>query len=274
MPAHFSYRPYLVTAENVAQVAAASLGLLAEIPSRLVGVNRQAEQSRMKQLETSAAINRHVGALLDRRQQGEELAKLVQTDYGYDCVHILRWSPSDGMLYPEHSTAWPAGLTGLRIEEEALLSEALRTGKPVFVSDMQQLRRFPADERWPRTRSRVVIPIRLGDQTLGVLDLHSWHPRGHLQQEMIGLQALADHLAIAMRNADLYAEALRARGPRKTQTNSRRACWRTSATNCARRLMSSSAIAGSPWTILTPMANPCRLASSRTWAASTGAVNI
>ena len=211
LPAHFSYRPYLVTAENVAQVAAASLGLLAEIPSRLVGVNRQAEQSRMKQLETSAAINRHVGALLDRRQQGEELAKHVQTDYGYDCVHILRWSQSDGMLYPEHSTAWPAGLTGLRVEEEALLSEALRTGKPVFVSDMQQLRRFPADERWPRTRSRVVIPIRLGDQTLGVLDLHSWHPRGHLQQEMIGLQALADHLAIAMRNADLYAEALRAR---------------------------------------------------------------
>ena len=211
LPAHFSYRPHLVTAENVAQVAAASLDLLAEMPSRLVDVNRQAEQSRMKQLETSAAINRHVGALLDRRQQGEELAKLIQTDYGYDCVHILRWSQSDGILYPEHSTTWPAGLTGLRIEEEALLSEVLRTGKPVSVSDMQQVRRFPADERWPRTRSRVVIPIRLGDQTLGVLDLHSWHPRGHLQQEMIGLQALADHLAIAMRNADLYAEALRAR---------------------------------------------------------------
>ena len=211
LPPHYSYQPYLVTAENVAQAAAASLDLLAEMPSRLVGVNRQAEQSRLRQLETSAAINRHVGALLDRRQQGEELAKHIQADYGYDCVHILRWSEGDGMLFPEHSTAWPAGLPGLRVEEEALLVEVLRTGQPVFVSDMQQRLRFPADERWPRTRARVVMPIRLGDQMLGLLDLHSWRPRGHLQQEMIGLQALADHLAIAMRNADLYTEALRAR---------------------------------------------------------------
>jgi hypothetical protein len=35
----------------------------------------------MQQLETSAAINRHVGALLDRRQQGEELAKHIQADF-------------------------------------------------------------------------------------------------------------------------------------------------------------------------------------------------
>ena len=69
LPAHFSYRPHLVTAENVAQVAAASLDLLAEIPSRLVDVNRQAEQGRMKQLETGAAINRHMGALLDRNSR-------------------------------------------------------------------------------------------------------------------------------------------------------------------------------------------------------------
>ena len=211
LPPHYSYRPYLVTAENVAQAAAASLDLLAEMPSRLVGVNRQAEQSRLRQLETSAAINRHVGALLDRRQQGEELAKHIQADYGYDCVHILRWSEDDGMLYPEHSSVGPTGRPGLRVEEEALLSEVLRKGQPVFVSDMQQLRRFPVDKRWPRTRARVVVPIRLGDRMLGLLDLHSWQPRGHLQQEMIGLQALADHLAIAMRNADLYAEALRAR---------------------------------------------------------------
>ena len=57
----------------------------------------------------------------------------------------------------------------------------------------------------------MVLPIRLGSATLGLLDLHSYRPTQHTHQELVGLQLLTDQLGIAMRNTELYAEAVKAR---------------------------------------------------------------
>jgi GAF domain-containing protein len=57
----------------------------------------------------------------------------------------------------------------------------------------------------------VVIPVRFSDTITGVLDLHSYHSTQHTRRELIGLQALADQLAIGIRNAELYREAIQAR---------------------------------------------------------------
>ena len=63
----------------------------------------------------------------------------------------------------------------------------------------------------PTTRARVILPIRLGNSLLGLLDLHACQPAQHTRQELIGLQVLAEQLGIAIRNAELYAQALQAR---------------------------------------------------------------
>jgi hypothetical protein len=54
LPDHFSYQPRLVTAENLTAVALQKLLAIADLPTRLVGVNRQLEQNRLTQMETSA----------------------------------------------------------------------------------------------------------------------------------------------------------------------------------------------------------------------------
>jgi signal transduction histidine kinase/AraC-like DNA-binding protein/DNA-binding response OmpR family regulator len=81
----------------------------------------------------------------------------------------------------------------------------------IFIPDTRRSPRFAPDPRWPDTRTRVVLPIRLGDQVLGLLDLHSDQSTLRARQELVGLQSLADQLGIAMSNADLYGEALKAR---------------------------------------------------------------
>ena len=48
-------------------------------------------------------------------------------------------------------------------------------------------------------------------KTLGVLDLHSRRLRRHTRIELDALQSLADQLGVAMRNTELYADALAAR---------------------------------------------------------------
>jgi len=211
LPAHFSFKPRLVTIENVAEIAMQKLIAIADLPTRLVGVNRQQEQNRLMQLETSAAINRRVGSLLDRQQLSQEIANLIRANYGYDHVQLLLWSEPEQLLILDQPQPVPGSRTVIPLEKSGLLREALRRNEPIFIPDTRYRHRFPPDPNWPETHSRVVLPIRLGDQILGLLDLHSRRPTLHLRQELIGLQSLADQLGIAMRNAELYAEALQAR---------------------------------------------------------------
>ncbi|MFN2166056.1 MAG: ATP-binding protein, partial [Anaerolineae bacterium] len=60
-------------------------------------------------------------------------------------------------------------------------------------------------------RSRVILPIRQGTETIGLLDLHSRRPLQHSSNALVGLQALADQLGTALRNVELYGEAVAAR---------------------------------------------------------------
>jgi signal transduction histidine kinase/AraC-like DNA-binding protein/ABC-type sugar transport system substrate-binding protein len=211
LPAHFSYKPRLVTAQNVAEVAMQKLIAIADLPNRLVGVNRQQEQRRLTQLETSLEINRRAGSLLNRKQLSHELADLIRTSYGYDQVQLFLWSAREQVLILEQPERWQGAAVRIPLAEAGLLGQALVRNEPIFIPDTRRSHRFPPDPHWPDTRSRVVVPIRLGGTTLGLLDLHSRQSTQHTHQELVGLQSLADQLGIAMRNAELYDEALQAR---------------------------------------------------------------
>ncbi len=61
------------------------------------------------------------------------------------------------------------------------------------------------------TRSELVLPLRIGERVLGVLDLQSDRPNAFDAEDVRTMQALADQLAIAIRNADLFEAAQIAR---------------------------------------------------------------
>ncbi|HET9224514.1 MAG TPA: ATP-binding protein, partial [Roseiflexaceae bacterium] len=134
-----------------------------------------------------------------------EIADLIRANYGYNTVQLFLWLEREQAL----SLAQPDGAR-IPLSEAGLLGQALLRNEPVFVPDTHHSQRFPPDPRWPDTRSRVVVPIRLGGAVLGLLDLHSRTATQHTRQSLAGLQVLADQLGIAMRNAELYEDALKA----------------------------------------------------------------
>jgi signal transduction histidine kinase/AraC-like DNA-binding protein/ABC-type sugar transport system substrate-binding protein len=206
LPELICYELSLVTRENLDQTARQKLIDIANLPNRLVGVHRQQEQNRLAQLEISTAINRRVGALLNRQQLTQEIADLIRANYGYDRVYFCAWSESQKSFLLEG-----AEQTLLPYEQAGLFTEAVQRQEPIFIPDTQSSSTYPPDPRFPETRSRVILPVRMGTHLLGILDLHSYHRTVHLHLELIGLQSLADQLGIAVSNADLYAEALQAR---------------------------------------------------------------
>ena len=212
LPPYFSYKPRLVTRENVAEVAAATLVTSAAIPSQLVGFSREQEAQRMKQLETSLTISQRMGSILDRQQLIHDMAETIRVKYSYNRVQIYLWSESDQTLVLEAADGAARDPQRLALAESGLLGYTLARNQPTFIPDMQRSPRFPPDPRLPECRSRVILPIRFGQQVLGLLDLQSSHSTQHSHLDLAGLQVLGDQLGLAMRNAQLYGDAIAAQG--------------------------------------------------------------
>lgn len=211
LPKEFDYCPQLVTASNVSEFALAKLVAIADVPSRLVGVNRQMEERRLIQLQTGLEINRRIGSILDGETLMREISELIRVNYGYDHVCVYLWDDARHALVRQLPSADANGLEQRRLDEAGVLGRALLSKRLVYVPDVQRTPASAIDSNEHETRTRVVAPIRLGSQVLGVLDIHSARLRRHMQADLDALQAVADALGIALRNAQLYAEALSAR---------------------------------------------------------------
>lgn len=210
LPPYFHYETQLVDRTNVTAVAAAKLLSAASIPSRLVGYSRSQEAKRLQQLETSLTIGRSVASVLDRRQLRHHIAQVIRANYAYDRVILYLWRPDDRVLVREMTEAGEGADERVPLAEAGLLGQALAAGSALFVPDTRRSTRFPPDPRAADCRSRVIVPIRFGNEILGLLDLHSAQTIEHSHLDLVGLQVVADQLGLAMRNAELYGAVLAA----------------------------------------------------------------
>lgn len=211
LPDYFPYALQLVTRANVSQVAARKLVAIAEIPSRLVDVNFRLERQRMVQMKASLELNQRVGSILDQDELLEVMSEIIRTRYDYDRVQFFFWSHTDRALVPAQVRSAPEGQGAIPLAASGALGHALLHNQVLYIPDAANSKRFLPDPRWPAMRSRVILPVRLGGRILGLLDLHSARRTLRNQAELDALQTLADELGTAMRNAQLYAQAVQAR---------------------------------------------------------------
>ncbi len=209
-PRHFEYKPRFITSENVAQAAVEKLVSIADMPDHIAGFNRQEQLEHLANLETSLKISRQIGSILDYQKLPAELAALISTNYGYDCVQLFYWSEIEQILTLVNANS-PDRKVQIPLLQSGVLGEALTRDELLFIPDTQRSFRFAPDPEWLNTRTRVIFPIRLGGKILGLLDLHANHVMDCTPQHLLGLQSLAEQLGVAIQNARLYQEALQAR---------------------------------------------------------------
>ncbi len=211
LPPHFEYKSRLVTPENVSEMAAQKLFVLAHLSDRLLGVSRREQHQRLRQLETNLEISRRVGSILTPEQLAHEVADLICANYDYNQAYILRCITDDELLVLNRpdDRSWYDQIR-LPLGQSKVLSEALRHQEAVFIPNIHRSIRFTTDRTCPETLTRIVLPIWVGDTILGLLDLHSHNIGQHTRQELAGLQTLANQLGIALRNAELYSQAVEA----------------------------------------------------------------
>ena len=95
----------------------------------------------------------------------------------------------------------------LRIGEEGIVGYAIKTGKPRIALDVGADSVYFDNPDLPETRSEMALPLRLGSEYTGALDIQSTEANAFSTEDMSVFTTLADQIAVAIQNARLLLKS-------------------------------------------------------------------
>lgn len=169
-------------------------------------------QLRASYLEATAAVAAEAGRLLgDSQLLLERVVQLVSDRLG---------SAHAGLFLVDSTGEWAelvaASSKGgrrmlarghrLRVGVQGLVGYAASSGQPRVALDVGSDVLFADNPDLPDTRSELALPLRVGGRVIGVLDVQSPQAGAFSDQDVSGLQSLADQVAVAVDNAHLHGQ--------------------------------------------------------------------
>jgi PAS domain S-box-containing protein len=159
-------------------------------------------------LKAIARPARQMSALLDLDELTQQVVQSLQEVTGcYNANFFLL--KDDGLVLATGRGGYEDGKPplGYRLSlGQGIIGRVAQTGQPVLVPDVSQDPRYVAWEGLPHTRSELAVPVKRGDEVLGVVDMQAMEPNAFDVVDLEALGVLADQLAVALDNARLYEE--------------------------------------------------------------------
>lgn len=167
-------------------------------------LNRQA-----KLLALVAEISNAITSILDLDNLLNNVVSLVHQRFGYPRVYIFTVHHGLGkIVYRVGSGADLPDRESILYDlndSKGLIPWAAREGETVLVNDVTQDERYAPTALSPEgAHSEMVVPLIFGGHVLGILDVISEAPNAFGDEDRFVFEALADNIAIAIRNANLY----------------------------------------------------------------------
>jgi sigma-B regulation protein RsbU (phosphoserine phosphatase) len=166
---------------------------------------------RADQLSAVAEAGRAVASILDLDELLEEVVTLIRRRFGYPFVHIYTVNPGrQQIIYQAGSGARSKALRGQGLvysleDPKGIIPWVARQGQAVLANDVTGDPRYRPSELLPTsTSAELAVPLIFGGGVLGVLDVQSDRRDAFSDEDKFLLEALADNVAIAIRNANLY----------------------------------------------------------------------
>lgn len=91
----------------------------------------------------------------------------------------------------------------LKVGESSIVGSVALTGMPRVSLEVDQDRSHYKNPLLPETRSEIAIPMRVGEEVVGVLDVQSQFSNAFQDSDMYVLQILTDLIAVSFHNAKL-----------------------------------------------------------------------
>ncbi|MBN1934845.1 MAG: GAF domain-containing protein [Anaerolineae bacterium] len=180
-------------------------GLEGQVQARTESLERHS-----RYLEATAQVAHEVSAVLDLDQLLPRVTQLIGERFGFYHAGlflldearewaVLRAASSEGgqrMLARNHR---------LLVGKQGIVGYAASAGELRVVLDVRQDTTFVYNPDLPDTQSEASVPMRARGQIIGVLDVQSVDPNAFIEVDVAVLQTMADLVAVAIDNAQLFA---------------------------------------------------------------------
>lgn len=195
--------------------------LISELEERVrartqdIEMRNQELSHRARQLQTVSDVARQIVSAQELESLLSSVTRLISDRFGFYHVGIflldekgenavLRAANSEGgqrMLARSHRL--PVGKVGI-------VGYATGTGQARIATDVGADAVFFNNPDLPETRSEMALPLAVGGQIIGALDIQSTHSDDFHEDDIELFNTLADQVAIAIYNNQLYIQTLHA----------------------------------------------------------------
>jgi GAF domain-containing protein/HAMP domain-containing protein len=164
---------------------------------------------RAKELESVSDISRSGASIQDLESLLPEVVSLISERFNFyhTGIFILNETRDTATLRAASSAGGQRLVDrqySLKIDPSNLVGFAASRGLPKIARDISN------HPDLPRTKSEIALPIMVGAQTIGVLDVHSTHANAFGEQEIILLGTLSNQIAVSIQNALSFGETRQA----------------------------------------------------------------
>lgn len=172
--------------------------------------HKEALHARMEQVHASSNAARTLAGMQTIKDLLDTVTRLVSDNFGYYHVGLLILDEQKRNAYMQSSSS----AVGTRLIGQAIrlqpdksnpLATALNSNHPVIMTDANP-NTFVRDPNFPLTRSRMILPLAIHNEVIGLLDIHSDQPQVFHSEDAEILQILAYLTAISFDNVRLVTE--------------------------------------------------------------------
>ena len=169
------------------------------------------QKRRADQISAVVEVTHVLTSILDLDRLLEEVVQVIQKRFNYQYVHLFSVHPGRRkVFYLTGSGRRSEKMRSLDYTYEldapvGIIPFAARSGHTYLANDVSDDPVYLASDLPPDdTRAELAIPLKFGDEVLGVLDLQNDQVDAFSHEDVTLLEALSASIAIAYHNASLY----------------------------------------------------------------------
>lgn len=166
---------------------------------------------RTRDLQVAADVSTQITTVLERDKLLDEVVRQLQLAFDYYHIGIYRYQAATNTLQLTANTIRGGQQINnqppLLLDSQGVVTKSARTRLPVVASDVAQDHNFKASDQLPTTRSELAVPMVVGDELIGVLDLQSDEIDRFTEDDLQVIPLLAKQIGIAIQNARSYSDA-------------------------------------------------------------------
>lgn len=181
----------------------------------------QDAQRRAKYFEAANQVGSNLSSILDLEELLPKTVDVIVEAYKFYYAGVFladdegKWAVLKAG-YGDAGTAMMEAEHKLEIGGNSMIGDCISNRAARISLDVGEEAVFFKNPNLPNTRSEMALPLVVGDEVLGAVTVQSEEESAFSEEDITTLQTMADHLAVAIRNAyslneleDAHAELLR-----------------------------------------------------------------